>query len=73
MEGMVKRKAINELRAEIALKESVVEASKEIYARTIKESMGKEIKKNLPKNNNKTTKNLWTKVKDNFKKILNQT
>ena len=66
MVGTAKRKAIEEFRGEIELKDATVKAYQEMLARNLKNGMGDEIKKTLPKRN----ENLWTKIKKNFFKIL---
>ena len=71
MIGTAKRRAIDELKGEIELKESVVKASQEIFARQLRGELGVEIKKELSKKDKPKRKNLWTKLNENFLKIVN--
>lgn len=70
MAGTVKRRAIEELQGEIELKENVVKAYQQMFAKSLKDGMGEEMKKSLPKQPKKTKQNFWTKLKENFIKIL---
>jgi hypothetical protein len=70
MAGTVKRRAIEELQGEIELKENVVKAYQQMFAKSLKDGMGEEMKKSLPKPPQKTKQNFWTKLKENFIKIL---
>lgn len=70
MIGTAKRRAIDELQGEIELKGNVVKAYQEMFAKSLREGMGEEMKKSLPKPTKKTKQNFWTKLKENFIKIL---
>lgn len=70
MIGTAKRRAIDELRGEIELKENVVKASQEIFAKQLKGELGKEIKQNLSKPVQEKKKSTWVKLKENFLKMI---
>lgn len=70
MIGTAKRRAIDELRGEIELKESVVKASQEIFAKQLEGGLGKEIKEHLSEQEHPKRKNMWVKLKENFLKIV---
>ncbi len=70
MVGTAKRHAIEELQGEIELKDATVKAYQEILAQNLRNGMGDEIKKSLPKRSETKPENLWSKVKKNLLKIL---
>ena len=70
-ENSPKRKAIEELKGEIELKESTVKAAQEMFARQLNNGMGQEIRDVLSKNIENKKVSFWQRIKENFRKLNN--
>lgn len=64
-----KRKAIEELKGEIELKNDTVKAAQIMFAKQLKDGMGQDMKNVLQNEQESKKKTFWQKLKENFKKI----
>lgn len=62
-----KRKALDELKGEIELKNDTLKAAQYMMAKQLKEGLGKHIKETLEQQNKKKT--FWERIKENIKKL----
>lgn len=65
----VKRKAIDELKGEIELKNDTVKAAQVMLANQLKNGLGQEIRDTLSNEQKTEKKTFWQRLKENFKKI----
>jgi len=70
MASSVKRKEILSLKSDIELKECAIKAAQEMFAKTLHDGMGAEIKQTLSTPPKLPKESLWSKIKKNLKKIL---
>ena len=62
-----KRKALDELRGEIELKNDTLKAAQYMMAKQLKEGMGEQIKSTLEQQSKDKT--FWERIKENIKKL----
>jgi hypothetical protein len=63
------QKQIDELKGEIELKATILEANQELFAKQLRGGLGDEIKKQLSKPPEVHKESLWRRIVKNFKKL----